>query len=206
MERIAEAQAREKIDQSEAERNQVLLTARAREAEQAKARANQATREAERQRQRANEAAARAEDMAASLAEMKAEQTERGIVLTLSDVLFDTDNAQLKPGANNALDSLAEYLADNEARRLLIEGHTDARGSDDYNQRLSQRRAESVRDELIARGIAPDRLTAVGRGEALPVATNETTSGRQQNRRVEILVSDEDGEFPGTDPQASISH
>ncbi|MEO1203396.1 MAG: OmpA family protein [Pseudomonadota bacterium] len=209
-ERIAEAKAREQIERSEAERTRVLLDARASEADRARAEARQAAAlaeargaEAERQRRRADAAAEQAEALQESLQELKAEQTERGLVLTLSDVLFDTNEAELKPGAANAIDRLQEFLSDNDERRLLIEGHTDARGDEAYNQRLSERRAEAVRDALIERGVAADRMRAAGRGEAYPVATNDTTAGRQQNRRVEIVISDVDGEFPPSAERAT---
>lgn len=210
--RIGEATAREKIERSEAERKQVLLQARAREAEKANAEAELARQEAERaqalaeargdeaerQRRRANEAIEQAEALEESLAELKAEQTERGLVLTLSDVLFDTNESDLKPGAESAISQLAEFMAENESRQLLIEGHTDSSGDDLYNKALSERRANAVRSALIDKGVDAGRLRAVGRGESVPVATNDTMAGRQENRRVEIVVSDMNGEFSDT--------
>ena len=153
-------------------------------------------------------AAARAEEAASAqqqaqsaqqqLAELQAKQTERGMVLTLSDVLFDTAAATLKPGAASAIDRLAKYLEQNQESRVIIEGHTDSRGSEAYNEDLSQRRAQAVADELVTRGISSDRLEVIGRGEGFPVANNGTDAGRQQNRRVEIVFSDQAGKFaPG---------
>jgi outer membrane protein OmpA-like peptidoglycan-associated protein len=209
-ERIRETRVRADIERSEAERNRVLLAAREQTADRALAQADQAmaladakAREAELRAEEAEEATALA---AASIAEnqrlreelagLEAEETVRGLVLTLGDVLFDTDRAELKPGAAKTMDRLAQFLQGNPERELWIEGHTDSRGTDAYNLDLSDRRAEAVRTALVARGIASDRLFAVGVGEAYPVATNDTVDGRQENRRVEIVISDRQGDFP----------
>lgn len=130
------------------------------------------------------------------LEQLKARETERGLMLTLGDVLFDTDSATLKPGALLTVRRLAAFLRDNPQRRLSIEGHTDSSGSAAYNQRLSEDRAESVRAALIREGVAPQRLVAAGFGESFPVASNSTAAGRQQNRRVEVVISDEQGYIP----------
>jgi outer membrane protein OmpA-like peptidoglycan-associated protein len=186
--RIDEAEAKEKVAHAEAERNAVLLEARTQEVEMAKQKAAAAE----------VAAAANAQDADAARREleaMKAKETERGMVLTLSDVLFDTAAATLKPGATLAIDRLAQFLESNPDTRLIIEGHTDNRGSDAYNEDLSQRRARAVAAELTARGIDPARFQAIGRGEGFPVADNGTAEGRQQNRRVEIVFSDESGKF-----------
>jgi outer membrane protein OmpA-like peptidoglycan-associated protein len=189
--RLEEAQAREQVTQAEAERNRVLLDARTKEVDMAKRQAAAAE----------VAAAAQAEEAEAArvaLAELQAQQTERGMVLTLGDVLFDTAAATLKPGATHSLDRLAKYLEGNPETRVIIEGHTDNRGSDAYNEDLSQRRAQAVADELVSRGIASDRFEVMGRGESLPVADNGTPEGRQQNRRVEIVFSDQTGKFSQT--------
>lgn len=203
MEEIEEAEALARIDRAELERQQVLLEARTTEAERAEARARRQMEEVRQSRQAAEasravaeQATGEAERLERELSELQAEQTERGLVLTLSDVLFATDAAELKPGSEVAIDRLAEFLQDHPERKLLIEGHTDSRGSDAYNERLSNARADSVAEELVDRGISSTRLRPVGMGEAYPVAPNETTAGRQQNRRVEIVVSDRDGTFP----------
>jgi outer membrane protein OmpA-like peptidoglycan-associated protein len=209
-ERVAEAGAREEIERSEAERNRVLLEARAVEARRAEAlaeasarEAQQQTRVAERQRERAEDAIDQARSLEeearqleASLQELQAEQTERGLVLTLGDVLFDTNEAEIKSGSMKSIDRLAEFLRENEDRRVLIEGYTDTSGADTYNLSLSQRRADAVQAALIRNGISPDRIRSAGLGEAYPVATNDTAAGRQQNRRVEIVISDKEGDFP----------
>jgi outer membrane protein OmpA-like peptidoglycan-associated protein len=130
------------------------------------------------------------------LAALKAKQTERGLVLTLGDVLFDTASSQLKPGAQTTIAQLASFMAENPDRRLLIEGHTDARGSEAYNQDLSERRADAVANALYRQGVAANRVTVVGLGEQYPLASNDTASGQQENRRVEVIISSDNGTFP----------
>jgi outer membrane protein OmpA-like peptidoglycan-associated protein len=189
--RIDEAEARELVAQGEADRTKVLLDARTQEVEMAKQRAAEAELTAAAKSEEADSARA-------ALAELQAKETERGMVLTLSDVLFDTAAATLKPGATIAIDRLAKYLESSPESRLIIEGHTDSQGSEAYNEDLSRRRAEAVAEELVTRGIASDRFEVIGRGEGYPVANNGTAEGRQQNRRVEIVFSDQAGRFaPG---------
>jgi outer membrane protein OmpA-like peptidoglycan-associated protein len=101
----------------------------------------------------------------------------------------------LKPGADLSLDRLADYLKTHPQTKVLIEGHTDSRGSEEYNEALSQRRADAVARALVERGASADAVHAVGRGKGYPVATNDTAEGRQQNRRVEIVFSDASGRF-----------
>ncbi len=123
------------------------------------------------------------------LASLQAKQTDRGIVLTMGDVLFDVDQATLKPGAIEQMSRLAQFLQQHPDQSLRIEGYTDSTGTADYNQSLSQRRADAVRNTLVADGVAPQRIVAVGLGEDYPVATNSTAAGRQQNRRVNIVIA-----------------
>lgn len=212
LELIAEAEALEQIKAAEAERNDVQLQARTVEAERAQmiakqqtAQAKQSMLEAEASRDVADAAIQEATRLADELAELEAEETARGLVLTLSDdVLFETDSADLKDGAQRAMGRLADFLNDYPEHRLLIEGHTDSRGADEYNERLADSRADAVAETLVQRGIASDRLRPVGLGESYPVASNDTTAGRQQNRRVEIVVSAKDGSFPeGADRSTS---
>jgi outer membrane protein OmpA-like peptidoglycan-associated protein len=113
----------------------------------------------------------------------------------LGDVLFDTNAATLKVGSAERLDRLAAFLNENSGTRIMIEGHTDSRGSDAYNEELSRRRAQAVADALLTRGIPSGRFEILGRGEAAPVASNDTAAGRQQNRRVEVVFSDQSGKF-----------
>lgn len=209
--RIAEARARERVTQGEAERNRVLLEARTREAENAKQQAQTAqaaaqsnAQAAEAAQQEAVAARANAESMSQQLATLQAEQTKRGMVMTLSDVLFDTGAATLKPGADLALNRLADFMRQNPDIRIMIEGHTDSRGAAEYNQELSMRRARSVADALAGRGVTGERVEAIGRGEDYPVASNDTNAGRQQNRRVEVIFSDAKGQFAQGASDASL--
>jgi len=175
--RIAEARSKAQVAKGEAERNRVLLEARTQEAQQANAAAEAAQRQLE---------------------DMQAKQTDRGMVLTLGDVLFDTSSATLKPGAMTVVDRVATYLQQNPGTKVLIEGHTDSRGSEEYNMQLSERRALAVGDALASRGVDRGRVQSMGKGKAYPVASNETAVGQQQNRRVEIVFSDASGRFAGT--------
>ncbi len=120
--------------------------------------------------------------------ELQAEITDRGVVLTLGDVLFATGSAELQGGASSNLNKLVGFLNEYPERSVQIEGHTDNMGSAEYNQGLSQRRADSVRNYLTQQGIASQRLSAEGMGLNRPVANNDTSTGRQQNRRVEIII------------------
>ena len=133
-------------------------------------------------------AEAQVASLRAQLADLQARQTERGIVLTVGDVLFDTGQATLKPGAINEIVRLAEFLKENPGRRVRIEGHTDSTGAITTNLVLSQRRAESVADALVSAGVPRAQLEATGLGPDFPVASNATAAGRQQNRRVEIVI------------------
>ena len=176
---IARASAQQKIAETEVqrlgeERDRVLLESRSREAQQAQ--------------QTAQTATARATKLEQELRELQAKETERGLELTLSDVLFEVNQANLKPGAMRNLYQLAEFLKQNPRRNVSIEGHTDSTGSEARNLDLSRRRAEAVRQFLITSGVSPDRLTAHGHGELYPVASNDTVAGRQQNRRVDVVV------------------
>jgi len=187
--RISESKYRAQISQGEAERNRVLLEARTRQAEAQ-------AQKAEAARQEAESARAETEDMQRQLSDMKAKQTERGMVLTLGGgVLFETSKATLKPGAASQMDRIAQFMQQNPETKVIVEGHTDSTGSEEYNEQLSQRRAQAVSDALVERGIDPSRVQAMGRGEAYPVASNDTSAGRQQNRRVDIVFSDEQGKF-----------
>ena len=144
------------------------------------------------------------ESMRTSLAELRARETERGLVVTLGDVLFELDRAELKPGATRNLDQLAASLRQNPKASIEVEGHTDATGGSSYNRSLSERRAQAVRDYLVSRGVDASRIQARGVGPDYPVATNATESGRQQNRRVEVIIENDvavAGDEPLDDPQ-----
>jgi len=107
-------------------------------------------------------------------------------------ILFDTDSASLSPGGYDRLRTLAETVSKYPKERLIIKGHTDSQGDDRYNQKLSEERADNVRGYLVAEGVSPARVTAIGFGSKMPVSTNSTAEGRQQNRRVEIEIRPDD--------------
>lgn len=113
--------------------------------------------------------------------------TVRGPSLTLDGVLFDFERASLRPSADSIVDEAADYLNANPRHNAVIEGHTDNLGASAYNQTLSTRRSDAIKDALVERGISSNRITSVGLGETQPVADNDTRSGRQSNRRVEII-------------------
>ena len=136
-------------------------------------------------------AQAKSRELEVALADLKASKTDRGVVITLGDVLFATGSADLKSGSRQTLDKLSAFLQAYPKREVQIDGYTDNVGSADYNQGLSERRADSVRDALTRMGIARDRILTKGLGESSPVADNDTAGGRQQNRRVEVIVLDE---------------
>ena len=149
----------------------------------------------------AEAAAAQAEAawLKAQMRDYQLKQTQLGATLVLQDVVFETGKADLKPGAAQRLQPLAQYLQANPNVKVRIDGHTDAQGSDAYNQQLSQARAQSVRNALAGMGVSGDRITAVGHGESSPIADNRNAAGRQQNRRVEVtLVGQQADSFAAT--------
>jgi outer membrane protein OmpA-like peptidoglycan-associated protein len=150
-----------------------------------------AERKAAEAEQKAGEAEQKARDALNRLAAVKEEQ--RGLVITLSgSVLFPSDQATLLPEAQTRLNQVAEALLATKERTLVIEGHTDSRGSADHNLDLSQRRAEAVRSYLVSRGYPSDKILAQGVGKSRPVADNASAEGRANNRRVEIIIPPRD--------------
>lgn len=131
---------------------------------------------------------ARRAELERELAELKARETAHGLVLTLGDLLFAPNQSEPTPAAIRKLSPLVTILKDQPQRSIRIEGYTDSKGTESYNLDLSQRRADAVRDFLIDNGISPQRITARGYGEAVSVASNTTTAGRRENRRVEVIV------------------
>ena len=194
---MAEAERAAKA-KKEAEEARSLASAEAERAAKAKAEAEARTREAEQARraaqaeaERAAKAKAEADQLMRELSDLKAKQTERGIVLTIGDVLFATGKADLSSEAARSVDKLADFLQKYPKRNVLIEGHTDSVGSDEFNLTLSQKRADSVKEVVTGKGIADERITAKGYGKKYPVASNDTASGKQQNRRVEVIILNE---------------
>lgn len=203
----AEAEAKQKAD--EEARRQAELTA-AREAQyKAEQDAAAAKAKAEADALKAKEEAAnadalRARQAAAALRAQLLEQfnrilqttdTPRGLVVNMADVLFATGKYDLQPIAREKLAKLSGIILAHPGLHLAVEGHTDSTGSPEFNQKLSDQRAGTVRGYLLGQGLAPDTVTAQGFGETMPVADNNTAEGRQKNRRVEIIIS---GEVIGT--------
>ena len=122
---------------------------------------------------------------------LNAKQTERGTLVTFGDVLFDFDQASLKANSRDSVTTLANYLIKNPDRKVIVEGYTDSKGSASYNQGLSERRANAVKNALVRAGVDPSRIVAQGYGKEYPVASNATNSGRAQNRRVEVTISND---------------
>ncbi len=120
---------------------------------------------------------------------LQTRDTARGLIVNLSDVLFDTAKFSLRPEAREKLAKVAGIVSGHPGLRLDVEGHTDNVGGDDYNQNLSEQRGSSVRDYLTQQGMQPGSVTTRGFGKTQPIATNDTAAGRQQNRRVELVIS-----------------
>ncbi|MBM0104993.1 OmpA family protein [Steroidobacter sp. S1-65] len=182
-EKILTAEAKEAVANGTAQRQAVLIKARERDVQKSTDQADEA-------RRQATASQARADSLETELADLKLKKTERGLVLTLGDVMFDTGQSTLKPGAYATLDRLATALQQQTQRKVLIEGHTDNVGSSDNNQGLSERRAQSVQMGLTHRGVERSQITALGKGENFPIAGNDTADGRQSNRRVELIFTD----------------
>jgi OmpA-OmpF porin, OOP family len=183
-EKILTAQANDDIANGTAQRQAVLIQARERESQRSVDQASDS-------RLQAEASQLRVDSLEAQLADLKVKKTERGLVLTLGDVLFDTSQSTLQSGAYGTLDRLAMALRETSGRKVLIEGHTDNVGSDENNQSLSERRARSVQTGLTQRGVARDQITSSGKGENFPVASNDTAEGRQSNRRVELIFTED---------------
>lgn len=190
-----QAQAQAQSAQASAQSAQGQAQQSQQEAEAARQRAAQAQQLAEAERARAAQQAERAASLERDLQSLQAKSTQRGLVVTLGDVLFATGQATLQPGALRSAQQLAGVLQQYPERRVLVEGFTDSQGSEAMNLDLSQRRAEAFRRALLDAGVAADRIELRAHGEAYPVADNATAAGRQQNRRVEVLFSDAQGRF-----------
>lgn len=203
--RLAQIRGAAKADDArvaagQAERDSIVLASRTNEidsanrakdaANRAASDANHATDDAKVARDQATENAAR---LQAEVDALKAKPTDRGLVLTLGDVLFETGSSTLSPGAGRNMDRLVQFLTEHPERMVQIDGFTDSVGTDSYNQDLSQHRADAVRYQLVSRGISSTRVGTQGYGKAYPVASNSESSGRQLNRRVEVVIGADNG-------------
>jgi outer membrane protein OmpA-like peptidoglycan-associated protein len=182
--RLAQIKASAKADDArvaagQTERDRIQLNARTTEVDSAKLARDQATQ--------------KASVLQSEVDALKAKPTDRGLVLTLGDVLFDTGKADLNPGASRNLDQLVQFLTAHDDRRVEIDGYTDSIGTDSFNVDLSQRRADTVKAVLVSRGIDSSRIVSRGYGKDFQVASNSDASGRQLNRRVEIVIGGENG-------------
>jgi outer membrane protein OmpA-like peptidoglycan-associated protein len=198
------------IANSGRQRDQLRLQARTAEADRAKmeadrakmdaqsaqAQANDAQRAAQNAEAQTREAQARAAQLEAQMADLQAKKTERGMIITIGDVLFATNQANLTPDGMNTVRKLADVLNQNPNRTVLVEGFTDSTGTAAHNQELSERRAASVATALTGMGIGRERVATRGYGEAYPVAGNVSAGDRQLNRRVEIVLSNEGVAIP----------
>jgi outer membrane protein OmpA-like peptidoglycan-associated protein len=181
------AAAREQAQQAQVQAQQAELARK--EAEARAAQLEHARIENEKQSTARAELGAELKRLESELADMRAKQTDRGWILTLkNELLFDAGGATLKPGAQRALDNLAQFLTKYPDRDIAIEGFTDSTGTKELNQQLSEKRAWAVKAALVARGIQSTRIDARGYGPSFPVASNGTPTGRQLNRRVEIVI------------------
>jgi len=213
---VAKGKAAEaNIADASRQRDQVRLDARTAEAERAKRDAEAAQAQAQQAQAQAASAQAqadaanqqnaalsqRAAQLEALLVDLHAVKTERGYVVTIGDVLFGTDQASLTPNGMSTLRKLADVMSQNPNRTVMVEGFTDSTGSSTHNQELSQRRANAVATALGSMGVPRDRIAMRAYGEAFPVASNDSASDRQLNRRVEIVLSNEGAQIP---PRAAM--
>lgn len=202
--RQAEIDARKAAEQQAAASAQAAAAsqAEAQRAAAAQAQADAQRAQAETQRAQAEAAAQQAQaDAAARIKAMREQlraqlnsilqttETDRGLQINLSDVLFDTGRYTLKPDTKISLAKVSVIIASHSDLKLQVEGYTDSVGSDDYNQKLSENRADAVKAFLIAQGVSPENITSYGYGKSHPIADNSTAAGRKQNRRVELIVS-----------------
>ena len=205
---IAQETARQKtaelaVTNADAKRNELRLQARTAEADQAKQQVAMVTEIADQQQadlaaadanaQRDQALIAQQQLQLKELKELNAQKTDRGIVITLGDVLFRTNKSELESGGMHNVQKLGEFLRRYPHNKVLIEGHTDSTGSAEHNQKLSEQRAYAVRKGLTDMGISNDRISTHGYGEQYPVAGNNNAANRQLNRRVEIVLSDTNG-------------
>ncbi len=192
---VQQQAAQAAADQAAKDKAAAIVQQRAAEAETEKARQAAAQAEAEK-------AQLRAQLLAQLNSILQTRDSARGLIVNMSDVLFDTGSYTLKPGAREKLAKISGIVLAHPGLSLQIEGHTDSVGGDEFNQQLSERRADSVRDFLAEQGVAPSSITARGFGKTQPVASNDTAEGRQRNRRVELVVN---GDAIGKTASAALS-
>jgi outer membrane protein OmpA-like peptidoglycan-associated protein len=203
---LAKRDAQNQSQQSQLEAQQAQLAAERAKAAQAQADAERARAEAAAAQAQAQAAEAQAKAAAASKSAEDANavreklrgqlnsvlatsESARGLIVNMSDVLFDTGKYTLKPNTQISLAKVAGILQAYPGLKLQVEGYTDSVGSDEYNQKLSENRADAVRNFLLTQGVQQDNITSTGYGKAKPVADNSTSAGRAQNRRVQLVVS-----------------
>jgi outer membrane protein OmpA-like peptidoglycan-associated protein len=193
------ARQKEEAEKAKAEAlaQQQALAEQAAKAQQAAAQSEQLRQQAEKEKQ---ELRSRLLQQLNSI--LATHDSARGLIASMSDVLFKTGSFELLPGARERLAKISGIVLAYPSLHLQVEGHTDSVGSDDYNQQLSEKRAGAVRDYLIQQGISKDVIEARGFGKTTPVASNETPEGRQQNRRVEMVIS---GDAIGNSAQAGTT-
>lgn len=202
---IAQETAKQKsadlaVTHADATRDKVRLAARTNEADAAarsaaiaQSQSEESQRQALAAQQQTADVQARNSQLEAQLKDLNAKKTERGMVVTIGDVLFETGQSRLNPAGVHNLDKLASFLKQFPQRKALVEGYTDSTGGEAFNQTLSGERALAVQAALVKIGVAPERISARGYGEAYPAADNGSRGGRQLNRRVEIVLSDDSG-------------
>jgi len=205
--RVDAARSQTEVAKSTEERQRLLLEAQKHQAMTAQQQAQSAQQQVEQAKSEAQQARTQAQAAQQQLAserqqfkqlqteQLGAHQTDQGMVVTLSNVLFSTGKATLQPGAHLQIERLASYLKAHPKEKVLIEGNTDSTGTAAYNQQLSGERAQAVGQALQLQGVSPDQYRTLGLGEAYPVASNDSSAGRQQNRRVDIVFSNATGQF-----------
>jgi outer membrane protein OmpA-like peptidoglycan-associated protein len=182
-----------RVAAGQADRDQIQLRARTQEVNGALSARDDATQKAATANLARDQATQEAAALQMEVDALKAKPTDRGLVLTLGDVLFDTGKADLNSGGSRNLDKLVKFLTDHPERRVEIDGFTDSVGTDSFNLDLSQRRADTVKSALVNRGIDSSRIATRGYGKDFGIASNADAGGRQLNRRVEIVIGGEDG-------------
>jgi outer membrane protein OmpA-like peptidoglycan-associated protein len=190
------AAAKEAAERAKAEAAQAQAAAAAEKAQREAAEAERLRQQAEQEKQQL-----RAQLLGQLNAVLETKDTDRGLVVTMADVLFESGKYTLQPAAREKLAKLAGVVLSHPGLRLAAEGHTDSTGAADFNQKLSVKRAEAVVEYLAGQGVGRNTLSAAGFGDTRPIASNETWAGRRQNRRVELIVS---GEVIGTRIGASV--